>query len=176
MLTRGITTAATAPARSLAPPLSRTGGSDAGRNGLVWLDVNRQIRILCAAAIGALPLASCGDATTAITPKTLDGTWNWVTSVPGNGEQWKLQLEGTHVTGTGTWEGEACCAGSVSVDGETSGDSLHVDVTRTVLSGGGVGNSITYHFDGVLRTRTLLDGERTQVNELSSPMQLRRAE
>jgi hypothetical protein len=90
------------------------------------------------------------------------GTWNALGEVPGSGEQWKLSVTGSAVTGTGTWTGEACCAGDVTISGTALGDSLHLDITYsklvpvpdTVYSSG--------HLDAVLATHTDLVGTFTR--------------
>jgi len=91
------------------------------------------------------------------------GTWNALGEVPGSGEQWILSVAGSAVTGTGTWTGEACCAGGVTISGTAVGDSLHLDITYSRLvpvRDTGVYSSA--HVDAVLTTRTDLVGTFTR--------------
>lgn len=113
-------------------------------------------RLLLCSALIALAAVGCRTSDTlSITPWALAGTWDRVESILGNGEEWKLTLDDGRVTGTGSWAGEACCGGALTVTGYVSGDSLHVDVTSTGVPVTGVSH---YHFDGVLRSGMVLVG------------------
>jgi hypothetical protein len=88
----------------------------------------RAFIVVAATAFFAL---GCGRDTTSPAVEILrdaPGTWVAPLVVPGSGESWTLSLSGTDVTGQGTWEGEACCNGTVSITGTVRGDSLHLDV------------------------------------------------
>lgn len=87
------------------------------------------------------------------------GTWQAPISVPGSGEQWTLSLSGKDVTGSGTWSGEACCSGTVSITGTVRGDSLHLDVVyRQTQPLNAVIGPRFVQIDGVLDTPTHLVG------------------
>jgi len=84
-----------------------------------------------AGAAIALFALGCGRDTTSPRAEILrdaPGTWEAPFTIPGSGEEWTLSLSGTDVTGSGTWSGEACCSGTVSITGNVRGDSLHLDV------------------------------------------------
>ena len=61
---------------------------------------------------------------------TLNGTWAEEGEVPGSSEVWNLSVDGAHVTGTGTWSGEACCGGTLTIDGQIRGDSIYLGIKR----------------------------------------------
>src|SRR4051794_29125846 len=61
---------------------------------------------------------------------TVKGTWVRSDQVPGSMDLWMMDVQGGHITGTGSWAGEACCAGTLTIDGRLTGDSIHVDVER----------------------------------------------
>jgi outer membrane protein assembly factor BamB len=63
--------------------------------------------------------------------RDLPGTWMAPFAVPGSDERWTLALSGEVVSGTGTWSGEACCSGTVSLTGLLRGDSVHLDLVYT---------------------------------------------
>ena len=87
------------------------------------------------------------------------GTWAAPFSIAGSGEQWTLSLSGTEVTGSGTWSGEACCSGTVSITGAVRGDSLHLDVVyRQTQPPNPVIGPRFVQIDGVLDTPTDLVG------------------
>jgi hypothetical protein len=114
--------------------------------------------LLVAASTGAV---ACSDSTGPFT--ALAGTWSRLDEVPGSSEQWNLVVADTVVTGTGTWSGEACCGGKLTVSGYASRDSLHVDVTMTTtLSDPAL--IFREHFDGALESATLLVGRVTLSN------------
>jgi hypothetical protein len=93
------------------------------------------------------------------------GTWEAPRVVPGSGEDWTLVLTGTDVTGNGTWSGEACCSGTVSITGVVRGDSLHLDVVyrQTQPPNTLIGPRFV-QIDGVLATPTDLVGIATNAD------------
>ena len=70
--------------------------------------------------------------------------------VAGSGEQWTLALSGAVVSGTGTWSGEACCSGTVSLTGLLSGDSVHLDLVYAQTAPDRGVPPQTAHIDGVI--------------------------
>ena len=111
------------------------------------------------ALLSVVCLAACGGSDRiAPTPETLQGSWVAMNEVPGSGERWDLTVEGSAITGTGIWSGEACCSGTLSLVGTISGDSIHLDLT--VVTTNAARDRAPYHesFDGVLESRTVLRG------------------
>lgn len=62
-------------------------------------------------------------------------------------EVWNLSTSGTAISGTGTWSGEACCDGTVSIAGSFDGNSVHVSV-NLVTTDGALLPPRHYRFDG----------------------------
>src|SRR5215472_3485122 len=85
-------------------------------------------------------VAGCGsDLSTSVIVNDLNGSWTELDQVPGSSEHWTLSTQDTIVTGTGTWSGEACCGGTLTVSGYVMGDSVHlvvIHVTDPKLSAG----------------------------------------
>ena len=65
--------------------------------------------------VGAVVVGSCGEGALG-GEGALDGTWETF-PVPGSSTIMTLAQRDTVVTGTGTWSGEACCAGTLTVAG-----------------------------------------------------------
>lgn len=114
---------------------------------------------------------ACGGDLLAPSALTLDGTWTRLDEVPGSSERWELSVEGATITGTGTWSGEACCAGSLTLEGTIARDSVHVDVTLVDAGGGRV---IHQHFDGRLASRTMLVGTAAYEGGTAYPERLQK--
>jgi hypothetical protein len=97
-------------------------------------------------------------------PQDLTGSWTAVGEVPGSSEHWTLATADTGVSGTGTWTGEACCAGTLSIAGFVSGDSVHLAVTHVVAVGAQLPRDpFVTAFHGILASPTSLvgiDGQR----------------
>ena len=109
---------------------------------------------LLSAALGALLASACGEI-------PLDGVWaNF--PVPGSSTIMTLVQHDTLVTGTGTWSGEACCSGTLTVAG-----SYHPP--RVVLT-------LTYdrgwiaHFTGALVDSRHLSGTETYDGGVPAPV------
>ena len=92
-----------------------------------------------------------------VAPSSIDGKWVAPFTVPGNGFEMDLTANGSTVSGTGTWSGEACCSGTVSVAGTISNGRVHLDITETILSPGS-GGTILSHFDGKIILNQVLRG------------------
>ena len=119
--------------------------------------MNRSYMRLFAALSIACVAIGCGDNPIAPSAKTLDGTWAALDEVPGSGEQWTLDVQGSSVSGTGSWSGEACCVGTLSVTGTIGGDSVHLDLSY-VTSSNQTQRAFHKRFDGALTSRTMLRG------------------
>jgi hypothetical protein len=92
------------------------------------------------------------------TPETLQGQWAALDEVPGSGESWDLTVQGSAISGTGTWSGEACCAGTLSLTGTIAGDSIHLDLIVVTTSSASPRDPFHKHFDGALTARNVLRG------------------
>ena len=112
---------------------------------------------LAVGLIACATLGGCGSAVTVSRAATLDGTWRRVEGIPGNSEEWDLTVTGSAISGTGTWTGEACCSGPLTVSGRLSSDSIHVIVSLTTTGGAPVPPR-QYRFDGVLLSPTEMAG------------------
>lgn len=130
-------------------------------------------RLLWLAALLSLAAAGCRNLDLLGTsPQLFAGTWDRVESIPGNGEEWRLTVTDRQVSGTGSWQGEACCGGPLSITGYVSGRSLHVDVTRYYEYGLVSIGASTYHFDGTLAVGGRLRGAG---DSPSTPNEFRKA-
>jgi len=119
----------------------------------------RPISALLVFTLAALA-SSCGSDATAPPISALEGSWSRLDEIPGSSEQWSIALTGDAVSGTGSWSGEACCGGPLSIVGSVSGDSIHLNVTLAAT----VGNPAPdhhEHFDGVLISSSELRGKST---------------
>jgi hypothetical protein len=116
-----------------------------------------RLRLICVAAllIGGSGVA-CSN-TLAPTASTLNDTWMRLDEVAGSSERWNLVVHGSSISGAGTWTGEACCDGTLTLSGTISHDSIHVDVAR-VANGGPTSANGHEQFDGILVSRGLLQG------------------
>ena len=92
------------------------------------------------------------------TRETLQGRWSTLNAIPGSGESWDLTVQSSAITGTGTWSGEACCAGTISLAGTIAGDAIHLDLTVVTTSTATPRAPYHKHFDGALTSRTVLSG------------------
>jgi hypothetical protein len=118
-------------------------------------------RLICRltlASMLAAALVACGGDALAPSPRNLDGSWTRLDEYPGNSEQWDLATNGSSISGTGSWSGEACCAGSLTLTGTVANDSLHIDVTLVDTGFPGGTRVIREHFDGRLASHTMLVG------------------
>jgi hypothetical protein len=115
---------------------------------------------IVATSIGFFALG-CGRDSTSPAPdvlRDLPGEWVAPFSIPGSGEGWTLSLSGNTITGDGTWRGEACCNGTVSITGELRGDSVHLDLVYRVSPPRTAPPPRMVHIDAVLDTPTDLIG------------------
>jgi hypothetical protein len=117
-------------------------------------------------------LAICGtlgcgsDLSTAVVVSDLNGFWMRLGNVPGSSEHWTLSATDTVVAGTGSWTGEACCSGTLTIAGYVSRDSVHLFITHVVTAGASIARDpFQTQFNGTFESPTLLvgrDGERFQ--------------
>lgn len=107
--------------------------------------------------LASLPMA-CGGDLIAPSATTLQGRWATVNEIPGSGESWDLTVHGSAIDGTGSWSGEACCAGTLTLTGAISGDSIHLDLTVTTTASATPRAPFHKHFDGALTSRNVLQG------------------
>jgi hypothetical protein len=90
-----------------------------------------------------------------IEPSSINGRWGGPPSVPGNSFEMDLVASGSAISGTGTWSGEACCAGTLAVTGTFDNGAVHLEITETVSSPPtAIGSVLT--FDGRLLLNTLV--------------------
>ena len=94
-----------------------------------------------------------------VDPQGIAGRWSQPFDFPGSSFEMDLTTNGSRISGTGSWTGEACCAGTVSVTGTINGVAVHLDITETSTFHGGGGLS---HFDGTLVSPWLLHGTITR--------------
>ena len=111
------------------------------------------------AALSVIGLAfGCADGSTTPSAATLDGTWAREFGFPGSSELWTVVVQGTRITGTGTWTGEACCSGTLTLTGAIINHTIHVDLTL-VTTAGVAGFDRHEQFDGILISSTELVGQ-----------------
>ena len=123
------------------------------------LAVRQYMKTPMALALLLFTAASCADSL-APSAATLDGSWSVQNEVPGSSEVWNLAVSGDTISGEGSWTGEACCSGTLTVSGNIVHDSVHVQV---VFAGGPLGRANTYFFVGALASRTELVGTSTRL-------------
>jgi hypothetical protein len=116
------------------------------------------IRRIAILSIASLAIACSGADLLAPTADRLQGTWAATDEVPGSGEAWNLTVQGSEITGTGSWSGEACCSGTITLVGTIVGDSIHIDLTFVKTNPPPTIPASNEHFDGVLESATVLRG------------------
>ena len=109
-------------------------------------------------SIACLAAACGGSDLLAPTPENLQGRWATVNQIPGSGEGWDLSVQGSAITGTGSWSGEACCSGTLSLLGTIVGDSIHLDLTVVTTNSATPRAPFHKFFDGALTSRNVLQG------------------
>jgi hypothetical protein len=87
----------------------------------------------------------------AVSPTLINGTWaRDFGGIPGNSFEMNLAASGSNVSGAGTWSGEACCSGTLTVTGTIeSNGAVHLDFTQTITAPAS-GATILSHFDGTI--------------------------
>ena len=128
---------------------------------------------LCILGAPFLVMGCSGDLVTP-SAKSLQGSWAVMDEVPGSGEIWDLTVQGTSISGTGGWTGEACCAGTISLTGAIAGDSIHLDLTFVVTNSANPRPPFHQRFDGALTSLTVLRGTVTNDDGTSGVERLQR--
>jgi hypothetical protein len=103
--------------------------------------------------LGALFALGCSALTS---PGSLDGAWKQDITIPGNSLLFTLTTNGDAVAGSGTWSGEACCDGAVSVTGDATGPD--VSLTFAFVSNRDVVPPRTSQFTGRMTDANTLSG------------------
>jgi hypothetical protein len=88
-------------------------------------------------------------------PGSINGRWAQDGEVAGNSFEMDLVANGSTVSGTGTWSGEACCSGTLVVAGTFDKGAVHLDITETIDTPSS-GATIPSHFDGNLILNALV--------------------
>jgi hypothetical protein len=109
------------------------------------------------ALLGAILSLGCSNPTTA---SELAGTWTHDYGFPGSSFEMTLTTRANVVTGTGHWTGEACCAGSVAVNGLVENELVTLDLVLTAQ--GWPPSPFTQHFEGRILSSGLLLGTLTE--------------
>jgi hypothetical protein len=108
----------------------------------------------------------CSDS---IGPESIVGLWDMTGTLPGNGQDMVLALNGSTVSGQGSWCGEALGCGTTTVTGTATGNTIHL---VTTFDTGHV-----ERFDGRLTSVNSLVGRVLSTSPpdvLSSPQSFRR--
>ena len=128
---------------------------------------------MAALLVACLSMA-CGGDLFAPTATTLQGRWSAVSEIPGSGESWDLSVQGSDITGTGSWSGEACCSGTLSLTGTIVGDSIHLDLTVVTTNSATPRAPFHKHFAGALTSLTTLQGTMSYDDGTSGVERLQR--
>lgn len=104
--------------------------------------------------LGALLAIGCSDSTG---PARLDGSWTHDYGVSGNALSFTLTTQGDVVSGSGTWAGEACCGGPVTITGTDRNGAVDLDFAFTAT--GGTVPNYSHHFSGRLVDSNTLAGD-----------------
>ena len=120
--------------------------------------MRRLFSVAVVALLPAVALVGCGADSGPLSPTTLSGTWITPNEVPGSSTVWTLSVNGSTVTGTGTWSGEACCSGTIAISGAVTNDEVILDVTVTTTAGAVLGPPVHYRFDGPVPMADTLQG------------------
>jgi len=119
------------------------------------------MRFVVSVLLLALVSSGCSDT---IGPGSLNGKWARDIG-PESNWQVNLAMHGSSISGTGTWYGEACCGGDITVSGSIRNGAVHLDFESTTSLTPGA--TLTSHFDGrliggTLLQRTLTDDQPNQ--------------
>jgi hypothetical protein len=100
-------------------------------------------------ALSVLYLVVAAGCSSSFGPGSIDGRWAQDGEPPGSSFEMDLVANGSAISGTGTWSGEACCSGTLTVSGTFDKGVVHLDILQTVgLANDGA--TIPSHFDGQL--------------------------
>ncbi|MEO8878815.1 MAG: hypothetical protein ABI446_00270 [Gemmatimonadaceae bacterium] len=100
-------------------------------------------------------LFGCSDPTSADIASSSAGAWSIREQVPGNYFGMTLVANGTELSGTGSFVGEAGPGGNSTVDGGVTNGIIHLDFKLYRELPGGV-DTVTSHFTGQLFLRQLV--------------------
>jgi hypothetical protein len=106
-------------------------------------------------ALSVLCMVVVSACSSTLAPRSIDGRWVQDGEPPGSSFQMDLIANGSSISGTGTWSGEACCSGTVAVSGTFDKGAIHLDITETIDSPT-PGATIPSHFDGKLALNSLV--------------------
>jgi hypothetical protein len=112
------------------------------------------MRLLMSVASAMLLAVATNGCSDSIGPESIVGWWGLNGSLPGNSQDMFLALDGSTVSGTGIWCGEALGCGSTSVTGTASGNRIHLVTTFS--------NGRVQTFDGTLVSLNSLVGGATE--------------
>ena len=120
--------------------------------------------------LSVLLLAVAVGCANSVAPGSIDGKWMQTSLPPGSALEMDLVTQGSTISGTGTWSGEACCFGTVGVTGTINDGAVHLDIAQTIQFGAGtVGSTSISHFDGRIflgqRLRGTLKPDHDPANE-----------
>jgi hypothetical protein len=107
----------------------------------------RLLMSVTSALVLAVVANGCSDS---ISPQSIVGLWEMDSSPAGNSLDMSLALNGSTVSGQGSWCGEALGCGSTSVTGTAMGNSFHLVTTED--------NGVVQTFDGSLTSTNSLAG------------------
>jgi hypothetical protein len=102
----------------------------------------------------ALFAIGCSDT---VGPRNIVGKWDQDFSFPGSFLEMDLTLNGSMISGSGNWCGEAGPCGILTVSGTVNGDAVQLDLTYTPQLPM-PGPMSTQHFDGRLTSPNSLRG------------------
>ena len=115
----------------------------------------RLLMSVTSALVLAVVANGCSDF---ISPQSIVGMWEMDKSPAGNSLQISLTLNGSAVSGQGSWCGEALGCGSTTTTGTATGDKIHLVTTFD--------NGRIESFDGTLTSTNSLSGS---VRDISDP-------
>lgn len=115
----------------------------------------RLLMSVTSALVLAVVANGCSDS---ISPQSIVGMWEMDKSPAGNSLQISLTLNGSAVSGQGSWCGEALGCGSTTTTGTATGDKIHLVTTFD--------NGRIESFDGTLTSTNSLSGS---VRDISDP-------
>jgi hypothetical protein len=114
-----------------------------------YVSMELQLEVAMRSALSVLYLVVAVGCSSSFGPGTIDGRWAQDGEPPGSSFEMDLVANGSAISGTGTWSGEACCSGTLAVTGTFDKGAVHLDILQTVGPAGG-GTAIPSRFDGKL--------------------------
>ena len=103
---------------------------------------------------GMVFVAGCSSPTS---PSFLNGAWQQDNTFPGSSLQFTLNTNGSTVSGSGSWSGEACCNGVVTITGTQTGVGVNLTFDF-VTTAGAMLPPRTSQFTGSVVGATILRG------------------